>query len=79
MHFHTTLYTAYNWLYNEKSTDAATDCRNQAIGLAIPFGYIKEHKYPWFILRRIIIFTGVFLRSKAVSVANLLSNVNFLK
>jgi hypothetical protein len=47
--------STYDWslLYNETSVDAAVDRLNyavtQAIDLAVPYGYIKKHKYPaWF-------------------------------
>jgi hypothetical protein len=47
--------STYDWssLYNEASADAAVDRLNhavtKAIDLAVPYGYIKKHKYPaWF-------------------------------
>jgi hypothetical protein len=47
--------STYDWssLHNGTSADAAVDrlnvAVNQAIGLTVPFGYIKKHKYSaWF-------------------------------
>jgi hypothetical protein len=41
----------WTWLYNETSLDAGVHRLNhaQAIDLAVPYGYVKKHKYPaWF-------------------------------
>jgi hypothetical protein len=77
--------STYDWssLYNDTSTDAAVDRLNVAvtlvIDLAVPSGYIKQHKYPaWFsgkvkaYIKNNNIFCKGYNKYKAVSMTNFL-------